>query len=125
MAAHEESLRRLALHDERSIESVLAMRLDDHQSSGLHPRAHALARLGAVVALGAGAVSYHWAVGAAQAAGATTDEIVGTLIAVAPISGLARVIAATPEVALSLGYDIDAAFEAFDEDPSRWHRGGG
>jgi hypothetical protein len=28
------------------------------------------------------------------------------------------VIAATPDVALSLGYDIDAAFEAFDEDPS-------
>jgi hypothetical protein len=28
------------------------------------------------------------------------------------------VIAATPEVALSMGYDIDAAFEAFEEDPS-------
>jgi 4-carboxymuconolactone decarboxylase len=118
MAAHEESLRRLALHDEGCIEAVLAMRLNDHQASGLHPRTHALVCLGAVVALGAGPVSYHWAVGAAMAAGATSDEIVGTLIAVAPISGLTRVIAATPEVALTLGYDIDAAFEALDEDPT-------
>ena len=32
----------------------------------------------------------------------------------APISGLARVIAATPEVALAIGYDIDQGFETFD-----------
>lgn len=41
---------------------------------------------------------------------------VGTLVAVAPISGLARVIAASPEVALAIGYDIDQAFEALDRD---------
>jgi alkylhydroperoxidase/carboxymuconolactone decarboxylase family protein YurZ len=119
MATHEESLRRLALHDERCIESVLAVRLETGEASGLDPKTHALVRLAALVALGAGAVSYHWAVGAALAAGATTDDIVGTLVAVAPISGLARVIAAAPEVALSIGYDIDAAFEAFDTDPRR------
>jgi hypothetical protein len=44
---------------------------------------------------------------------------VGTLVAVAPISGLARVIAAIPEVALAIGYDIDQAFEEHDKDPSR------
>jgi alkylhydroperoxidase/carboxymuconolactone decarboxylase family protein YurZ len=119
MATHEESLRRLALHDERCIESVLAVRLETDEASGLDPKTHALVRLGALVGLGAGAVSYHWAVGAALAAGATADDIVGTLVAVAPISGLARVIAAAPEVALSIGYDIDAAFEAFDTDPRR------
>jgi alkylhydroperoxidase/carboxymuconolactone decarboxylase family protein YurZ len=74
-------------------------------------------RLGALIALGAGCTSYQWAVEAALAAGATVDDIVGTLIAVAPISGLARVILATPEVATALGYDIDRAFEAFGADP--------
>jgi hypothetical protein len=44
---------------------------------------------------------------------------VGTLVAVAPISGLARVIAASPGVALAIGYDIDQAFEEHDKDPSR------
>ena len=124
MATHEENLRRLALHDERCIESMLAMPVGSGRPSGLHPRTHALVRLGAVVALGAGSVSYHWAVGAALAASATTDDIVGTLVAVAPISGLARVLSATPEVALSIGYDIDAAFEQLDRDSTRWDGGG-
>jgi len=45
------------------------------------------------------------------AAGATAEDVVGTLVAVAPISGLARVVSAAPEVAVSLGYDLDRAFE--------------
>ena len=53
---------------------------------------------------------------AARAAGADVDEIVGTLIAVAPTVGLARVVSAAPELALSLGYDVDAALERPGED---------
>jgi 4-carboxymuconolactone decarboxylase len=51
------------------------------------------------------------------AAGVTADEIVGALMAVAPITGVARVLAAAPEFALALGYDLDAAFEARNNDP--------
>ena len=40
------------------------------------------------------------------------DEIVGTLIAVAPVIGLARVVSDAPELALALGYDVEAALEA-------------
>jgi 4-carboxymuconolactone decarboxylase len=47
----------------------------------------------------------------ALASGATVDEIVGVLIAVAPTVGLARVVSAAPEVAVAIGYDIDAALE--------------
>jgi hypothetical protein len=36
------------------------------------------------------------------------------MIAVAPISGIARVVQATPDIALQLGYDLDAAFEELD-----------
>jgi alkylhydroperoxidase/carboxymuconolactone decarboxylase family protein YurZ len=117
-AGHEEQLRRLALHDEAGIESVLAMRLKCDSGGGLDPRTHALVRLGALLALGAAPVSYHWNVGAALDAGATPEEILGTLVAVAPISGIARVVLATPEVALSIGYDLDAAFEELDQDPT-------
>jgi hypothetical protein len=38
MAEHEEQLRRLALHDEECIRSVLAMDLKDDGTSGLDPR---------------------------------------------------------------------------------------
>ena len=118
MAAHEEQLRRLALHDEELIESVLAMRLRADAGGGLDPKTHALVRLGALLALGAAPVSYHWNVSAALDAGATPGEILGTLIAVAPITGIARVVLAAPDVALPIGYDLDAAFEELDQDPT-------
>jgi len=43
---------------------------------------------------------------------------------VAPICGLARVISATLEVALAIGYDIDQAFEGLDSDPRGWRQEG-
>jgi hypothetical protein len=48
----------------------------------------------------------------------SAGEILGTLVAVAPISGIARVVLATPDVALSIGYDLDAAFEELDQEPT-------
>jgi 4-carboxymuconolactone decarboxylase len=110
----EERLRRLGIQDQDVIESLFATRLDNVDASGLDPKTHALVRLGALLALGAAPVSFHCSVEAAVAAGATEDEIVGALIAVAPVIGVARVISATPEVALSMGYDIDAALEGIE-----------
>jgi alkylhydroperoxidase/carboxymuconolactone decarboxylase family protein YurZ len=54
------------------------------------------------------------AVQAGLEAGATYDEIVGTLIAVMPIVGIARVVAAAPNLALALGYDVSEALEVLD-----------
>jgi 4-carboxymuconolactone decarboxylase len=125
MTSHEEQLRRLALHDEASIESILAMSLDSTMPDPecrLSPKTNALVRLAALLSLGAAPVSYHWVVGAALDADATTEEILGTMIAVAPISGLARVVQATPEIALPIGYDLDAAFEELDPDLPLHHR---
>jgi alkylhydroperoxidase/carboxymuconolactone decarboxylase family protein YurZ len=48
------------------------------------------------------------------AAGVTADEIVGALIVVAPLVGLARVTSAAPAIAAALGYDLDEAFERMD-----------
>ena len=116
IATHEESLRRLVLHDERCIQSMLGIHLSDNQAPGLDPKTQALVRLGGLVAIGAAPLSYHWAAQAALDAGATAEDVVGALVAVAPISGLARVISAIPEVALAIGYDLDQAFEALDRD---------
>jgi 4-carboxymuconolactone decarboxylase len=116
IATHEESLRRLVLHDERCIQSMLGIHLSDNQTPGLDPKTQALVRLGGLVAMGAAPTSYHWAAAAALDAGACAEEVVGALVAVAPISGLARVISATSEVALAIGYDIDQAFETFNGD---------
>ena len=116
IATHEETLRRLVLHDERCIQSMLGIHLNNNEVAGLDPKTQALVRLGGLVAMGETPGSFHWAAEAALDAGATAEDVVGTLIAVAPISGLARVISAIPEVALAIGYDLDQAFEALDRD---------
>ena len=111
MAAHKEMLRRVALNDEDFMQSVLGMGHETLEVSRLDQKTYTLVRLGASLALDAAPSSYQSNVDLALAVGASVDEIVGTLIAVAPIIGLARVVSAAPELALALGYDVDAALE--------------
>jgi len=112
MAAYKKTLRSLALNDERFVDKVLGMGRDTVDISRLDQKTHALVRLGAALAIDAAPSSYQSTIDMALAAGASIDEVVGTLIAVAPTVGLARVVSAAPELALALGYDLDAAFEA-------------
>ena len=116
MADYKETLRRLALNDERFVESVLGMGRDTVAVSQLDQKTHALVRLAASLAIDAAPSSYQANVEVALAAGASIDEVVGSLIAVAPTVGLARVVSAAPELALALGYDVEAALEAPGED---------
>ena len=114
MAQYRETLRRLALNDEAFVATVLGMGRDTVEVSRLDQETHALARLSASLAVDAASSSYQSNVEQALAAGATVEEIVGCLIAVAPVIGLARVVSAAPELALALGYDVDAALETRD-----------
>ena len=104
----ERSLRRLALNDERYLRSALA---DPGISSDLDAKTQSLIRLGALLAIGAGTVSLRWTVELAAAAGATDDEIVGVLLAIAPAVGYARVVGVAPHLGLALGYDFGAEEE--------------
>lgn len=115
MAEYEDRLRSLALNDASFVRSVLGIRQDTVEVSRLDPKTHALVRLAASFAIDAAPSSYHENVEASLAAGATVDEIVGTLVAVAPIVGVTRTVSAAPELALALGYDVDAALEALEE----------
>jgi alkylhydroperoxidase/carboxymuconolactone decarboxylase family protein YurZ len=112
MAAYKDTLRSIALNDANFVHSVLGMGHDTVDASCLDPKTHALIRLAASLAVDSASSSYQSIVEVAQASGATVDEIVGCLIAVAPTVGLARVVSAAPELALALGYDVDAALEA-------------
>jgi len=117
MTEYEERLRSLTLADERFVRSVLGMELNTVGASHLDSKTHALVRLGAMLAVDAAPSSYQSSVEAALAAGANVDEVVGTVIAVAPTVGLARVVSAAPELALALGYDVDAALETPEDQP--------
>ena len=112
----QEKLLRLVLHDEEFVEDVLGVGKESLDVSCCDRRTHALVRLGALLALDAPSVLYQWNVEEAFAAGVTPDEIVGCLIAVAPLIGIPRVVAAAPDIATMIGYDINAALEAVSDD---------
>ena len=71
-------------------------------------------RLGSLLSVGAATASCRVTVDVARAAGATDEEIVAVLVAVAPVVGGARLVAAAPRLALAIDYDVedvDAASE--------------
>jgi alkylhydroperoxidase/carboxymuconolactone decarboxylase family protein YurZ len=99
----ERLLCKLTLHDERSVPVTLV----NPDLSGMDPKAEALVRLGALLAVDAATVSVRVAVERAFRAGADEDEIVGVLLAIAPAIGQARTVAVAPRLALALGYDVE------------------
>jgi 4-carboxymuconolactone decarboxylase len=103
----ERLLRRLALNDEESVESVLVSGSDRVAIPALDPKVDVLVQLGALLALGGATASLRSTVERAIDAGASEAEIVEVLIAVGPSVGLARVVAAAPRLATALGYDLD------------------
>src|SRR3954449_6854066 len=119
MLEYQERLRSIALSDDCFVASVLGMGQDTIDASGLDPKTHAMVTLAALVAVDAAPSSYNASAELALASGASLDEIVGILIAIAPTIGLGRVVSAAPELGLALGYDVDAALEAQPEADGR------
>ena len=111
----QETLRRLAMIDEGFVRDGASLGADLATTSALDARAASLAQLAAAVAIGSPAVCLEWSADRALAAGATEDEIADVLLAIAPVAGLSRVVAAAPDVATALGYDIAAALEEPDD----------
>lgn len=114
MLDYKSTLRRLALRDDSYIESLLADTGASAAAAGIDPRAHALVRVGALIAVDATPPSYMSAAEAALRAGSTYEELVGTLIVVMPVVGVARVVSAASNLGLAIGYDVGEAFEALD-----------
>jgi 4-carboxymuconolactone decarboxylase len=80
----------------------------DWLETSLDPRTLALVRLGAVAAIGGGAVASYGALADdALAAGASVGDVVDVLFGLLPIVGTARIVAAAPGLALALGHDTD------------------
>src|SRR5687768_3316190 len=77
----------------------------------LTPRAVALVRIAALIALDAPPASYGREVTTAIEAGVTSEHILAVLRAVAPQVGTARVIAAAPELMLALGMTLPGGDE--------------
>ena len=114
-ARYQETLRRLAMIDEGFVEDEAGLGLGLARTSTLDPKIAALLQLAILVATGSSAVCLEWSAARALGAGATDDEIADVLLAIAPVTGLGRVVCAAPDVATALGYDVGAALEEPDD----------
>jgi Carboxymuconolactone decarboxylase family len=108
---YEEILRGLAIIDEGLVSDQAGLAIGPHAGRVLDPKVAALVRVGALAAIGSPDACLEWSTSRALAVGATADEVTGVLLAVAPVIGLGRIVAAAPGVACGCGYDIDAALE--------------
>ena len=114
-----EFLRKLAMIHESFVQDKARLGLDLARISALDPRTAALIVVGAVVTIGASATCLRWSASRALAAGATQDDIADVLLAIAPVAGLGHIVSAAPDIAIGLGYDVEAAlFEIDDPDDS-------
>ena len=105
-------LRRIAARDVSVVELVQA-----GVPNELDYRACGIAQIAALIGTGGSLASYGRATAIAQLGGATDDEIVAVLVAVAPIGGLDRSAAEVPALGLALGYDVEA--QKISADPGR------
>jgi 4-carboxymuconolactone decarboxylase len=111
MTDYERTLRRLAVSDDRLVASMLAQ--SEHAMGGGRrgEQMRSLFRLAALIAGDGTCASYQSVVESARAAGASVEEIVEVLVAVAGTVGSARVVAAAPLLARAVGFDVDEAFD--------------
>jgi 4-carboxymuconolactone decarboxylase len=93
----------VAIGDLDVLDEVLAIRETAQAHSGLDARSFSLVKIAALIALDAPPASYLWQVASALDAGATPQDLLGVLRAVAPQVGGPRAMAAAPELMLALG----------------------
>ena len=115
MQDYQVTLRKLAVRDDRYIEGLLQADAASPTLAGIDERSHALIRIGALIAMNASPAAYMDSVNAALRAGASNEEIVGTLIAVLPTVGVGRVVTAAPNLGLAMGYDVAHALELVED----------
>ena len=101
-----EVLNALAHGDPDLLAAGLEIRANWEAKSGLDARAYSLVKLAALIALDAPPASYLWQVANALESGATPEDLIGVLIAIAPQVGGPKLVAAAPELMVALGLSL-------------------
>lgn len=109
-------IRGVAQHDPTVLEGLLMARIDNQEQSGLDPKTYSLVNIAALIAVDAAPASYLFQVATALESGVSPEEILALLIALNPVLGNAKIVAAAPEIALALGVDLDLLEEELEEE---------
>jgi 4-carboxymuconolactone decarboxylase len=93
------------------LDQAMGLREAELESAGLDARTFALVKIAALIALDAPPASYAWQVANALDEGASPEDILGVLRAIAPQVGGPKVVAAAPEIMVALGLALPPGAE--------------
>ena len=91
------------------LDTLTEMTAASVEHNSLTPREFMIARLAAMVAMDAPPISYFVSASAVEESGMTTEDIQGVMIAVAPVTGAPRVMAAGGHILRALGIAVAVA----------------
>jgi alkylhydroperoxidase/carboxymuconolactone decarboxylase family protein YurZ len=114
LTSSEEVLRKLTIEDPTFCRALVHAEVDDPLHT-LDARAVALLRLASLMTSGAAGPTWHQCVWQARSAGLSPDEVVGSLMALAPTIGSDRLVSAAPALAQALDIDLEASLFAWRE----------
>jgi alkylhydroperoxidase/carboxymuconolactone decarboxylase family protein YurZ len=101
-----ETLAGLSAGDVEALGEAIAIRDEYREETGLDGRTFSLVKIAALIALDAPPASYMWQVANALDEGATPEDVLGVMRAVAPQVGMPKVVAAAPEIMVALGLSL-------------------
>ena len=107
----------MAKGDAPVLEALADINAVSLERTELDPASLILVRLAALVAVDAPASSYLLHLGPAAEAGVTLDQAQDVLVAVAPIAGTPRTLAAADKIVEALGLAIELAEDDEEQDP--------
>ena len=107
----QEALSALSIGDGNALAAMIGIREEYQAGTGLDSRTFALVKIAALIAIESPPASYAWQIANALEEGATPEDILGVLRAVAPQVGGPRVVSAAPEIMLALGLALPEGVE--------------
>jgi 4-carboxymuconolactone decarboxylase len=99
----EETLQGLSQGDINVVSSLLHMHEGSFQESGLDPQTFMLVRMAALTTLDAAPASWMLNLQLSGESGLAPEQVVGMLIAIAPVIGTARVVSAASHIIRAMG----------------------
>jgi 4-carboxymuconolactone decarboxylase len=98
-----EQIGALAEGDAPVLETLTQMTVNTLERSGLDMQTYMVARIAALVAIDAAPASYLLNLGTAAELGVPMETVRGTLVAIAPVVGTARIVSAASKLVRALG----------------------
>jgi 4-carboxymuconolactone decarboxylase len=101
----EKRLQGLAAGDLNVLDTLVRMHEGTFEASGLDPTTYELVRIAALAAIDGSPMSWLANLGLAGNLGVSADQILGTLVAIAPMVGTVRIVSSAGKIARALDLD--------------------